>query len=86
MTQRRSLSEETPVAPRLHSSHRSTAKALWAVEQRLAAAERELRIQFTRIAQLQADLDLMLAALRHATDAHAIGVRLESVRVNTARG
>jgi hypothetical protein len=35
-----------------------------AVEERLAAAERELRVQFTRIAQLQAELDLVSAALR----------------------
>ncbi len=33
--------------------------SLWAVEQRLANAERELRIQFTRLAQMQAELDLL---------------------------
>jgi hypothetical protein len=37
---------------------------VWAIENRLANAERELRVQFTRIAQLQAELDLVLAALR----------------------
>jgi hypothetical protein len=39
-----------------------------AIEQRLEAAERELRIQFTRIAQLQAQLDLLLATLRSSPD------------------
>jgi len=34
------------------------------VEKRLASAERELRVQFTRIAQLQAELDLLLGAFR----------------------
>jgi len=37
-----------------------------AVEQRLARAEQELRMQFTRIAQLQAELDLVLAMLRRS--------------------
>jgi hypothetical protein len=36
----------------------------WAIEKRLANAEQELRVQFSRIAQLQAELDLVLAALR----------------------
>lgn len=35
-------------------------ESLWAVNQRLCIAERELRVQFTRIAQLQAQLDLLL--------------------------
>ena len=39
---------------------------VWAIEKRLANAEHELRVQFTRIAQLQAELDLVLAALRRA--------------------
>jgi hypothetical protein len=38
------------------------------VEQRLASAERELHIQFTRIAQLQAEFDLLQAALRRSRD------------------
>jgi len=38
----------------------------WAVNQRLGNAERELRIQFTRIAQLQAQLDVVLGALRRS--------------------
>ncbi len=38
----------------------------WAIEKRLATAEQELRVQFTRIAQLQAELDLVLAALRRS--------------------
>lgn len=36
----------------------------WALEQRLECAEQALRIQFTRIAQLQAQLDLLVATLR----------------------
>jgi hypothetical protein len=48
--------------PGLPTPRRSTARSLWAVGQRLAAAERELRIQFTRIAQLQAELDLLRRA------------------------
>ena len=46
----------------------STTESFSAVTQRLATAERELRIQFTRIAQLQAQLDLLIAALRHWPD------------------
>src|SRR5687768_18614069 len=46
----------------------SAADSLSAVTQRLADAERELRVQFTRIAQLQAQLDLVLAALRRSPD------------------
>lgn len=42
--------------------------SLSAVDQRLASAERELRVQFTRIAQLQAQLDMLLCALRRAPD------------------
>ena len=47
----------------------STTESLWAVNQRLANAERELRVQFTRIAQLQAQLDVVLGALRRSPDA-----------------
>jgi hypothetical protein len=43
------------------------------VEQRLAGAERALRIQFIRIAQLQAQLDQLLGALRRSRD----GTRLD---------
>lgn len=56
------LPASSAVRPRLHR------QSLWAVEQRLAKTERELRIQFTRIAQLQAELDLVLAALRRSPD------------------
>jgi hypothetical protein len=42
---------------------------MWSVEKRLASAERELRLQFTRIAQLQAELDLLVGALRRLPDA-----------------
>lgn len=40
----------------------------WTVNQRLGNAERELRIQFTRIAQLQAQLDVVLGALRRSAE------------------
>jgi hypothetical protein len=49
-------------APRFDRS--PLANSLWAVEQRLGSAERELRTQFVRIvriAQLQAELDLLHA-------------------------
>jgi hypothetical protein len=39
------------------------------VENRLASAEQELRVQFTRIAQLQAELDLLAGTLRRLPDA-----------------
>jgi len=38
----------------------------WTLNQRLGNAERELRVQFTRIAQLQAQLDMVLGALRRS--------------------
>lgn len=46
----------------------SPAPLIWNLEDRLATVERELRVQFTRIAQLQATLDLLLAASRHVSD------------------
>ena len=46
----------------------SMTQSLRAVEQRLAHAERELRVQFTRIAQLQAELDQVLGALRRSAE------------------
>jgi len=67
MTPDRFLSQSPPASP-ARLDRGSTAPSLWAVEQRLANAERELRIQFTRIAQLQAELDLLLAALRRSPD------------------
>ena len=39
---------------------------LRAVEQRLAAAEQQLQLQFARMAQIQAALDLLQAALRRS--------------------
>jgi hypothetical protein len=55
-------------APRAASRvvRRGSTESLWAVNQRLAKAERELRIQFSRIAQLQAQLDSVMAALRRS--------------------
>jgi hypothetical protein len=69
--------------PPMPFPRRSTARSLWAVEQRLATAERDLRIQFTRIAQLQAELDLLLASLRRAADAHAMSLTAECLRFNS---
>ena len=52
------------------ANHFST-QSLLTVEDRLAAAERELKVQFTRIAQLQAQLDRMLMVVRAApSDPH----------------
>jgi len=69
-----------PESPRMSASRRGSSSApslrmLWTVEQRLARAEQELRIQFTRIAQLQAELDLLLAAGRRSR----LGLRAMSV-------
>jgi len=50
----------------------SAVESLWSVNQRLANAERELRVQFTRIAQLQAQLDVVLGAFRRSPE----GVRV----------
>lgn len=44
------------------------------VNQRLVNAERELRVQFTRIAQLQAQLDVILRALHRSPDGLHAGV------------
>ena len=46
----------------------SATESLWAVNQRLANAERELRVQFIRIAQLQAQLDVVLGARKRSPD------------------
>ena len=57
------LWEPRPVV--LHAVRRfSPVASLLTVDQRLASAERELGIQFTRIAQLQAQVDLLRAAFR----------------------
>jgi hypothetical protein len=47
----------------------SAIDSLSTVNQRLANAEREWRVQFTRIAQLQAQLDVVLGALRRSPNA-----------------
>jgi hypothetical protein len=64
MTPNESLWEAPPAASRV--VRRGSAESVWVVNQRLAEAESELRIQFTRIAQLQAQLDLVVAALRRS--------------------
>ena len=45
-----------------------SAEVIRALEARLSGVERELRLQFTRIAQVQAELDLFAGALRRLTD------------------
>lgn len=62
-------SAEAPPGSRIRTSRGSAAHAVWAVEERLASAERELRVQFIRIAQLQAELNVLQAALRRPPDA-----------------
>jgi hypothetical protein len=54
-----------PASRRRVSGGLPTASVL-AIEKRLANTEQELRVQFTRIAQLQAELDLVMAALRRS--------------------
>jgi hypothetical protein len=56
-----------PAAPRAVGD-RSAAESLSAVSKRLAEAEHQLEVQFTRIAQLQAQLDLVLAALHRVRE------------------
>jgi hypothetical protein len=46
----------------------SSIESIPTVRQRLNRAEQELRVQFTRIAQLQAQLDVVLGALRGSPD------------------
>jgi hypothetical protein len=59
---------DAPLAARPAVRGRAATESLSAVTQRLAKAEHELQVQFTRIAQLQAQLDLVLAALRRLTE------------------
>lgn len=66
MARMRFLAESAPTAP--CASIDAPPASRLAIEQRLEAAEQELRIQFTRIAQLQAQLDLLLATLRSSPD------------------
>lgn len=82
MTRLRISVSKPQFAPRPRPSPGLTAQSLLAVEQRLVATERELRIQFTRIAQLQAELDLLTAALRRVTDADPMTFQAECVRLN----
>jgi len=59
---------------------------LQSVEQRLATAERELRTQFTRIAQLQAQLDQLLARRRRSSHRlTAMGNDRQTAALNGAR-
>jgi hypothetical protein len=67
MTPNEFLCETRPAASRV-VRRGSPAASLLSVNQRLAKAEGELRIQFTRIAQLQAQLDSVMAALRRSPD------------------
>jgi hypothetical protein len=76
--------QEPVVTSRLRSSPDSTARSLLVTEQRLAVAERELRIELSRIAWEHAELESLLAALRRATDAYAMSVRVECLRLNSA--
>ncbi len=64
--QRHSFSSPSLPSAARAVQHRSPIKSLRTVNQRLANAERELHVQFTRIAQLQAQLDAVLGALRRS--------------------
>jgi hypothetical protein len=61
--------------PRARGGAATSVDEIRALEERLAGVERELRLQFTRIAQLQAELDLSLGALRRLTGATDRGTR-----------
>lgn len=59
-----------PMAPSSESGAARRGSAFethWTVNQRLLNAERELSVQFTRIAQLQAQLDVVLGELRRSS-------------------
>jgi hypothetical protein len=63
MAQLRFLADSPrPAPPRASPAARPASRRL--LEQRLDCAEQELRLQFTRIAQLQAQLDVLAATLR----------------------
>ena len=61
------------------------------VRQRLSRAEQELRVQFTRIAQLQAQLDVVLGALLRSPDEYVCGewrptIAFRASRLNDGHG
>ena len=62
-------SPSAPGASRARVVRHFPASTRSSLEARLASAERELRVQFTRIAQLQAEVDLLVGALRRLPDA-----------------
>ena len=57
-------SPSAPGASRARIIRHYPASRMSSVENRLARAEQELRVQFTRIAQLQAELDLLVGAFK----------------------
>ena len=71
------LSGSQRLAPPARFDGGSTAQSLGAIEQRLASRERELRIGFTRIAQRQVELELLLAALRRELQSCGTPLRSE---------
>ncbi len=73
------VATESPLARSRVTRGDPLRESLAAVHQRLSNAERELRIQFTRIAQLQAQLDVLLGALRRLPP--GVGVREPSAAV-----
>jgi hypothetical protein len=52
------------LTPRARCGPDRAADTIRVLEERLSGVERELRLQFTRIAQLQAELDLFSGGLR----------------------
>ena len=62
------VSSQSPPAASRPFKRASVAESLSVLNQRLANAERELRTQFIRIAQLQAQLDSLPGALRGSPD------------------
>ena len=68
MSRQKTAKGETPSAVPRAVRDRSAAESLKAVNRRLEEAEHQLEVQFTRIAQLQVQLDLTLAAFRRLTE------------------
>jgi hypothetical protein len=64
MAPEKSAAAAASAGARTRGLREPAAPSVWAVEKRLANVEPEMRVQFTRIAQLQAELDLLSAALR----------------------
>ena len=66
MTPNRPMLRALPGGSIARLGRRSTGESLRALQRRLECVEHELHVQFTRIAQLQAEIDCVVAPLRRA--------------------